>query len=234
MLPAKEKIHQFDLNSDSSRQESDRYYWSWSPKHIRPFEVQILDLINARNSGKSSAPVGITLQHMCKRSLGDWADLTASSCDNGKPTHHTQSSPVTDFSNAFKDQCLSFEQDMSIIDNEPNQNSIFSLQPPSTSSLEKNWSIRPSHYPHTECTYQAGIQLLRTLNGTNGTTYYSQSDLYYGGMTTHVHSGRCCQICHQRFGIGRSSLSFSQTNPHVHGFRLLLKICSCGSYKLQS
>ena len=127
VLPAaKEDIHKFDLNGDSSKQESDRYYWSWSPKHISnplttrtPFEVQISDLINLRNVENSTAPVGITLQHMCKRSLGD-------SCDNGKPTHRTQSSPVTDFSDAFNDQCLSFEQDMSIIDNEPNQNSIFS------------------------------------------------------------------------------------------------------------
>jgi hypothetical protein len=142
VLPAKEKIKdvtcsikgekkKFNVSSDSSRQESDRYYWSWSPKHIsnplttrRPFEVQISDLINVRNSGHSSTPVGITLQHMCKRSLVDLADLTASSCDNGK--HSTQSSPITDFSDAIKDQSLSFEQDMSIIDNEPNQNSIFS------------------------------------------------------------------------------------------------------------
>lgn len=140
VLPAKEKIKDVissiegeRQNSDSSRQESDRYYWSWSPKHIsnplttrRPFEVQISDLINLRNSGNLSAPVDITLQHRCTRFLGDWADLTASSCDNRKPTHHKQSSPVTDFSDAFKDQCLSFEQDMSMINNEPNQNSIFS------------------------------------------------------------------------------------------------------------
>ena len=36
VLPAKEKFHQFDLNSDSSRQDPTgiMYYWSWSPKHI--------------------------------------------------------------------------------------------------------------------------------------------------------------------------------------------------------
>lgn len=36
VLPVKEKIHQFDLNSDSSRQDPTgiMYYWSWSPKHI--------------------------------------------------------------------------------------------------------------------------------------------------------------------------------------------------------
>jgi hypothetical protein len=65
VLPAKEKIHQFDLNSDSSRQDPTGIIGAGPPNISpinplttrRPFEVRISDLINLRNSGNLSDTV---------------------------------------------------------------------------------------------------------------------------------------------------------------------------------